>query len=150
MMNSILRGMFLAVMAVASLGAGAADAADAAGISERDAQAIRAVIAAQLDAMAADDAPLAFSYASPSVRNQFGDAPSFMTMVREGYPMLIGATETVFLRPESTDTGVLQVVHLLDQDGRSWLATYHLVRVPDKSWRINGCMVRPDEVNTLI
>ena len=149
MMTSVLRGMLLAVMAFASLEAGAADGGGAPVVSERDAQAIRAVIAAQLDAMAADDASLAFSYASPSVRMQFGDAPSFMTMVREGYPMLIGATETVFLRPESAGPGVIQMVHLLDQDGRSWLATYHLVRVPDKSWRINGCVVRPDEANSL-
>jgi hypothetical protein len=146
-MKSAVRWMLCVVMALASVGTGADEPAD---VSKGDARAIRAVIEAQLIAIGADDAVRAFSYASPSIRMQFGDAPTFMTMVREGYPMLIRPTATVFLRPDPIEQGVMQQVHLRDQDGRSWLATYHLQRQPDKTWLINGCVVEPDEDDSLI
>ncbi|HEY4037776.1 MAG TPA: DUF4864 domain-containing protein, partial [Burkholderiaceae bacterium] len=85
-MKSIARWMLLTAMALTSL---VSDAAGPSGLSAGDARAIRAVIEAQLDAMAADDEARAFSFASPSIRMQFDDASSFMTMVRQGYPMLI-------------------------------------------------------------
>jgi len=125
-------------------------AAGPVGISVGDARAIRATIEAQLDAMAAGDEARAFSYASPSIRMQFDDASSFMTMVREGYPMLIRPRETLFSRPQAVEEGVLQVVHLRDEDGGAWRATYHVQRQPDKSWRINGCIVQPDDDDSLI
>ncbi len=146
-MKSVVGWILLAVMTLTSPGSSAAGSAD---VSNADARAIRAVIEAQLKAIAADDAVLAFSYASPSIRMQFGDAPTFMTMVHEGYPMLIRPTATVFLRPDPVEQGVMQTVHLRDQDGRSWLATYHVQRQADKNWRINGCFVKPDEGDSLI
>ena len=146
-MKSAIRWMLCVAVALASVGSHADESAD---VSTGDARAIRAVIEAQLKAIGADDAVLAFSYASPSIRMQFGDAPTFMTMVREGYPMLIRPTATVFLRPDPAEQGVMQQVHLRDRDGRSWLATYHVQRQPDKNWLINGCVVEPDEGDSLI
>ena len=46
---------------------------------------IKAIIEAQLDAFQRDDAAAAFSYASPSIQAKFGDAETFMAMVKEGY-----------------------------------------------------------------
>jgi hypothetical protein len=139
-MRDFLRGLMLAALALGGLAAAAAGPAP---LSGRDAQAIRAVVEAQLDAMAAGDDARAFSYASPSVRMQFHDAPSFMSMVQQGYPMLIRPAATLFLRPESFEHGVLQAVHLRDQDGTAWQAVYQLQKQPDRSWRINGCVVQP-------
>jgi hypothetical protein len=68
-------------------------------------------------------------------------------MVRQGYPMLIRPTETLFSQPRSVEEDVVEVVRLRDQDGRAWLATYHVQRQPDKSWRINGCVVEPDDTD---
>jgi hypothetical protein len=147
-MKSLTRRTLLA-LALASLRVKAAGAAGTAPLSGGDARAIRAVIEAQLKAMAAGDAVRAFSYASPSVRMQFGDAPNFMSMVRQGYPMLIRPSATLFLRPESFEKAVLQVVHLRDRDGRSWQATYQLQKQPDQSWRINGCVVQPEEADSM-
>jgi hypothetical protein len=141
-MRSIVRWMVLTAMTLTSL---ASDAAGPTGLSAGDARAIRAVIEAQLDAMAADDEARAFSYASPSIRMQFDDASSFMTMVRQGYPMLIRPTEMLFSQPRTVEESVLQVVRLRDREGRLWLATYDLQRQPDRSWRINGCLVEPDQ-----
>ena len=141
-MKRVLRTLLLTFMGLQASASGAAQ------IGPDDAGAIRAVIEAQLKAMAEDDAALAFSYASPSIRMQFGDAPSFMTMVREGYPMLIQASETFFAGPRAADDGAMQAVHLRDQDGRAWVATYYMQQQSDKSWRINGCMVEPDADNS--
>jgi hypothetical protein len=137
-MRALAQGLLMTVMTFASL---AGDAVGTAGVSSDDARAVRSVVEAQLKALAADDAALAFSYASPSIRMQFGNASNFITMVRQGYPMLIRPAATEFFRPEAVEDGVMQLVHLRDQDGRSWLATYQMQRQPDRSWRINGCVV---------
>jgi hypothetical protein len=143
-MKSIARWMLLTAMALTSL---VSHAAGPSGLSAGDARAIRAVIEAQLDAMAADDEARAFSFASPSIRMQFDDASSFMTMVRQGYPMLIRPTETLFSQPRTVEEDAMQVVRLRDRDGRPWLATYDLQRQPDRTWRINGCLVEPDHTD---
>ena len=118
--------------------------ASAADLSDPDARAVRAVVQAQLKAFAEGDAVRAFSYASPQIRSQFGDAAAFITMVQQGYPMVIRPAATVFSAPEAVDGNVLQVVQLRDADGRRWLATYQVQRGPDQRWRINGCAVVPD------
>jgi hypothetical protein len=146
-MKSAARWLLVAVITLAS---SASSAAATDRVSSGDARAIRAVIEAQLKAMAADDAVRAFSYASPSIRMQFRDAPTFMKMVRHLYPMLVRATATVFFRPDPVEQGAMQQVHLRDPDGRSWRATYHLQRQPDKNWLINGCVVGPDQSDSLI
>lgn len=141
MFKSILRpgGWLLLIWAL--LAAGPAQAAD---LSERDAKAVRAVVEAQLQALAADDAVRAFSFASPAIRSQFGDAATFITMVRQGYPVLIRPAATAFFQPEAVEGAVIQVVQLRDATGRHWLATYQLQRQADQRWRINGCAVAPD------
>lgn len=113
-------------------------------VSTPDARAVREVVEAQLQALAADDAVRAFSYASPMIRSQFGDAASFMAMVKSGYPMVLRPAATAFFQPEVADGAVMQAVQLRGRDGRAWLATYELQRQPDGRWRINGCSVQPD------
>src|SRR6266853_884585 len=110
--RSLARWTLLTVMVFTSLAGGAAGTA---GVSSRDARAVRTVIEAQLEALAADDAVLAFSYASPSIRMQFGDASNFMQMVLQGYRMVIRPQEIAFLRPEAIGGTVIQVVYLRDQ-----------------------------------
>ena len=119
-------------------------AANAQPVTAPDARAVREVVEAQLKALAADDAVRAFSYASPTIRTQFGDAASFMAMVKSGYPMVLRPAATAFFQPEAADGAVLQVVQLRDRDGRAWLATYAVQRQPDGRWRISGCTVQPD------
>ena len=113
-----------------------------------EASEIRGVIEGQLKAFAAGDGVLAFSYASPSIRTQFGNAGNFMTMVRREYPMLIGPSETLFAPPRVVDDGVIQSVHLRDHDGHAWRARYHVLRQADASWRVNGCVVDEDRDDT--
>ena len=113
-------------------------------VSAADARAVREVVEAQLKALAVDDAVRAFSYASPTIRSQFGDAANFMAMVQAGYPMVLRPAATAFFQPEAIDGAVLQVLQLRDRAGKAWLATYALQRQPDGRWRINGCAVQAD------
>jgi hypothetical protein len=135
---------------VVLLGLLAPVAAGAAVLPEPDASAVRMVIKAQLDAFAADDAERAFSFASPGIRAQFGDATIFMAMVRDGYPMVVRPAAVSFYVPQapaqtaSTPGMARQDVQFRDREGRLWMATYWLERQADVGWRISGCTVVAD------
>lgn len=119
--------------------------AGAAVLAEDDVRAVRSVIQAQLDAFAADDAERAISYASATIRTQFGDAATFMAIVRAGYPMVVRPATVSFFLAREADGAVWQVVQLRDRAGRLWKATYQLERQADAGWRINGCAVVADD-----
>jgi len=117
-------------------------------VSASDARAVRAVVEAQLKALAAEESVQAFSYASPAIKSQFHDAATFAEMVRRSYPMLIRPASISFMRPEASEratTTITQAVQFRDREGNFWRAVYELELQPDKSWRINGCAVAPDD-----
>jgi hypothetical protein len=114
-------------------------------VSAEESHAVRAVVEAQLKALASEDSTKAFAYASPSIQNQFQDASTFMNMVRGSYPMLIRPVSMSFLRPEAGDGVITQAVEFRDREGNFWRATYELERQADKTWRINGCAIEPDD-----
>jgi hypothetical protein len=135
---------------VAMLGLLSPAVAGAPVLAAADARAVRQVVEAQLDAFAADDAERAFSYASASIRAQFGDAASFIAMVRGGYPMVVRPAAVSFFQAQADDGAkgakatVRQTVQLRDREGRLWLATYLLERQAGVGWRISGCVVAAD------
>jgi hypothetical protein len=110
-----------------------------------EARGVRAVIQAQLDAFAIDDAEQAFSFASAEIRHQFGSAPAFMAMVRDSYPALVRPASVAFLKPERSGERVLQALQLTDAHGKAWLALYQMQRLDDGAWRIAGCVLRPND-----
>ena len=140
---------------VVVLGLLAPVAAGAAALAEPDARAVRRVVEAQLDAFAADDAERAFSYASSSIRAQFGNATSFMAMVRGAYPMVVRPAAVSFFQAqaengaEQAEMTVRQTVQLRDHGGRLWMAAYLLERQAGAGWRINGCVVVADSAKSL-
>jgi hypothetical protein len=115
--------------------------AQAAEVTQADAKAARGVIQAQLAALAADDAKLAFSYASPALRRYFGTPEHFIEMVRTSYPVVYRPASVAFLKPQWVDGELLQGVHLSDENGVLWLALYRLQRQKDKHWRISSCQL---------
>ncbi len=125
-------------------------AAGAATLAEPDASAVRKVVEAQLDAFAAGDAERAFSYAATGIRAQFGDAGTFMAMVRGGYPMVVRPAAVSYFLPQAEPGAApdpataRQNVQLRDREGRLWMATYVLERQAGAGWRISGCMVVAD------
>ena len=67
-------------------------------VSAHLAQQARAVVQAQLDAFAADDAARAFSYATPAIRKAFGEPGRFIEMVKINYPVVYRPTSVTFLK----------------------------------------------------
>lgn len=105
----------------------------AAQVSPSDEAAIRETIQAQVDAFRRDDGEAAFGFASPNIRSLFGTSDIFMDMVRQGYRPVY--------RPQ-----VFEFREIVTPDGRPVTAYYPMSRLPDGSWRIEGCYLQaPDE-----
>lgn len=103
--------------------------------------AIRAVIQAQLDAFQADDGITAFSYASPTIQSMFGDAPTFMRMVRTGYPQVYRPQQVEFMEIIDVDGRPTQLVFVIGPDGDAVIANYFMEKQPDGTWKIDGCVL---------
>jgi len=108
-------------------------------LSDADAAAIRTVVQAQLDAIARDDGPKAFSYASPGIRTQFGIPEVFMAMVREGYAVMLHPASVAFLAPGIEAGQTIQQVRMTDDGGGVWLARYVMEKQKGGAWRVGGC-----------
>jgi hypothetical protein len=106
-------------------------------------QAIRDVIARQLEAMNRDDQAAAFAIASPAIQQLFADAPTFMGMVASGYPQVHRSRGHRFLKLEVIDDRLVQRV-LIESDAGAVVARYEMVEI-DGVWRINGCTIEAAE-----
>jgi len=114
-------------------------------LTKADWAAIRKVISQQLVALRGGDAERAFSYASPSIRAQFGDGRTFMTMVRTEYSALLEARYTEFLEGAVIDGVIVQPLRLIARDNRVLVALYTMEK-QSSGWRINGCQLAPSTV----
>ena len=115
------------------------------GLAAPDQQAIRQVIEAQLDAFQHDDGTKAFGFASPSIQHQFGDAATFMQMVKSGYTAVYRPRSVDFDRLVDTQLGPDQILKLIGPDGHGYIAHYIMQKQPDGSWMINGCYLTREE-----
>jgi hypothetical protein len=139
------QAMAFSLLAFVGMILGLAVPAAAQDLSAADRSAIREVIRSQVDAFRHDDGDAAFGYASPAIRGLFGTSEIFMDMVRQGYqpvyrPQVFDFREIVTLHGEVT-----QKVHVVGPDGRPVTAYYPMVRLPDGTWRINGCFLQASE-----
>ena len=115
-------------------------------VSAADKAAIRDVIQSQVEAFRRDDGDAAFGYASPMIQGMFGEANVFMDMVRQGYRPVYRPQVFDFREIVEMHGGIAQKVHVVGPDGRPVTAVYPMTRLPDGSWRINGCyLLAPDE-----
>jgi Domain of unknown function (DUF4864) len=135
----MIRWLPILVLAIASAMSVWQPAAADEVVSQADASGVRAVVQAQLDAFAADDAASAFSYASPDLRLAFGTPDRFMAMVRRSYAVVLRPAAVAYAAPEASGSEILQRVHFTDASGVLWLAIYRLQRQDDNNWRIAGC-----------
>ena len=110
-------------------------------LSDGDRSSIRDVIESQLAAFQRDDGAQAFSYASPTVRRQFGTPERFMHMVRTGYPPVYRPREVEFRDVVVAGDMPAQKVLLVGPDGVPVMAIYPMQRQADGSWKIDGCFL---------
>jgi hypothetical protein len=120
---------------------GASIVAQAADVSRQDTLAIHAVITEQLDAFTRDDAPRAFSLATPQIRAQFDTPAAFIAMVRAAYPVVYRRKTVQFENPVNVEGEIIQPVRMTDAEGRVWIALYPMQREANGGWRINGCQL---------
>lgn len=112
-------------------------------LSNADRTAIRQTIESQIAAFKANDADLAFSFATPMIQNHFGDASRFVAMVKRGYmpvyrPRQVEFTDLLEVRGRPT-----QRLVVVGPDNDVFSAYYMMERQTDGSWRISACILRP-------
>lgn len=133
-------GLFVAAVA--------APAQDKAPVAGADRTAIRQVIQRQMDAFQKDDGAAAFAFATPQLRERFGSADNFMSMVRGGYQPVYRPSQVSFGKLERTDDSVVQHVLVVAPDGAVHEALYFMERQKDGSWLIGGCLLMTTELKS--
>ncbi len=98
---------------------------------------IQEVINGQIDAFLMDDFAAAFSFASPSIRQFFGNSENFGAMVRQGFPMVWRPADVRFLKLRERGGRVLQDVMIRDGAGVFHVLEYQMVP-GENGWQING------------
>jgi chlorite dismutase len=117
--------------------------AGAQSVPPADAEAVRKVIEAQLDAFRRDDAEGAFSYAAPAIREMVGTPERFIQMVKTSYAVVYRPHRVTFREPVKVGKDLAQPVRMTDEEGRAWVVVYPMERQPDGKWLINGCQLAP-------
>nr|WP_321984428.1 DUF4864 domain-containing protein [uncultured Lichenicoccus sp.] len=123
-------------------GSALADPAGADPVAATDQLAIRGVITAQIQAFRRNDGPGAYSFAAPSIKAHFPDAPHFLAMVRTAYPAVFRPRSYSFgsLEPDPSQAGMLvQKVEFFGPDGDASQALYSMQHEPDGRWLVAGC-----------
>ena len=122
--------------------------ADAAESAPVDWPSIQQIIGDQLAALRRGDATRAFAYASTGIRDQFDDATTFLSMVRQRYGVLLTARYTEFLEGAVIDGHTLQPLRLVMNDDTVLVAIYEMQRDERGGWRIAGCFIAPSSVRS--
>ena len=108
-------------------------------VAADDVAAAQSVIRAQEDAFRRNDAPTAYFYAAPGIRELFPQADIFMFMVQHAYAPVSRHRSFEFGEAQTTGGQVAQRVHIVDDNGEAWEALYTLERQADGSLKITGC-----------
>jgi hypothetical protein len=99
--------------------------------------AFESIISKQIEAFRAGDNETAFSFAAPSLQLMFRTPDNFIAMVKRGYMAVYAPRRFSFPGTETDAQGrPVQLVEVVDGDGRVWTARYTFEQQPDGSWRI--------------
>ncbi|WP_108883041.1 DUF4864 domain-containing protein [Anderseniella sp. Alg231-50] len=100
---------------------------------------LKSIISNQIEAFRNNDGVTAFGFASLKLRSIFQSPERFMEMVRRQYAPVYRPENFSFGQTSLETAGrPVQVVDIVDQQGRSWRAVYTFEQHPDGSWRIAG------------
>ncbi|SNT01237.1 protein of unknown function [Noviherbaspirillum humi] len=110
-------------------------------LTDEDQVAIQAVVQTQLDALADDDAAIAFEQTTDQSKLQIGSPDNFMRMIKEQYNPVYQHQLALFSDPRVVHGMVLQVVRLTSRDSHVWLALFRMERDEGQAWKIDGCQL---------
>jgi len=98
---------------------------------------LKSIISRQIEAFRRNDGVTAFGFASPQLRTVFKSPERFMEMVRRQYAPVYRPEEFRFGPNFLEKAGrPVQIVDIVDQQGRAWRAVYTFEQHTDGSWRI--------------
>ena len=106
--------------------------------SELEKDKAKAVIEAQIQAMAIDDWPKAYSFASPDIRKRFGSPQRFKEMVLKGYKIVYRPRSISFQGVENFGVAPGFVFHMIGTDGQAARVVYLMIEDENEGWRIAG------------
>jgi len=148
LMHAMRMVLFAALLAVAVPSALAADARpEHAALPDSEWKAIQRVVSTQLAELRRGDGTRAFAHATAALRLRFGNAETFMDMVRNGYDALLSARRTEFLEGAVIDGVTVQPLRLILRDDTVLVALYTMQK-EDGAWRIAGCVIAPSTVRS--
>jgi len=133
-MVSLLRAALVMLCLVVPAAGAAAQEVDEPAVQEK----VRAVISAQVEAFRRDDNARAFSFASPSIQQQFRTPEVFAKMVQGSYAAVYRPRSFDFRRLLKIDGVYYQEVSFVGAEMQTLLCIYQMLEMPDGSWRING------------
>ena len=110
--------------------------------AEAQEEPIQAVIESQIAALQADDFALAFSFASPTIKQLFGTPENFGLMVKDGYPMVYRPSDVDMQELREIAGNLWQRVRVVDQAGKTWFLDYMMIETPE-GWQINAVQILP-------
>lgn len=100
---------------------------------------LKSIISSQIEAFRKNDGVTAFGFASLKLRSIFQSPERFMEMVRRQYAPVYRPENFSFGQTSLETAGrPVQVVDIVDQQGRAWRAVYTFEQHPDGTWRIAG------------
>jgi len=118
-------------------------------LPDADSREIRAIVEAQREALVAGKAEQAFGYASRGIREQFGDAQTFLSMVRRSYAALVEARDAALLDGAVIEGRVIQPMRLVLPDNTVLIALYTMEKARSGAWRIAGCILAPSTLKAV-
>lgn len=111
-------------------------------ISENDKATIRQIIEKQLQAFQANDAEMALSLMSPTIRRKF-EPIDFMVMIQKKYHAIIRPRSIMFRGFTLIDSFPGLISMIMDQDGDLIQVIFVVQHQQDYSWRIQGYELMP-------
>ena len=140
-----MRGLTLPMLALLTASAATPAFADSGPFDSADHNAVEQTIRGQIDAFRRDDAAGAFAFASPDTQQRFGDAQTFLDMVRRAYQPVYHPRDVDFSRLTNEDGAIVQRVELIGPDGAPYTALYTMEHEPDGTWKIIACLLVPSQ-----
>ena len=112
----------------------------AVGADTNNGQKIQGVISQQISSFQVDDFDKAFTFASPSIKNIFGNPNNFGKMVRRDFPMVWRTKGVDYLELSLVGDALVQRVMITDKIGEIFILNYIMVET-NKGWKIRGVII---------
>lgn len=108
-------------------------------VSAADRMAIEDVVAAQVAAIARDDAPAAYALASTGLKALFDGPDRFMAVVRADYGAVHRARQVTYLGVAAMEGKPVQQVLVISPSGEPMLAMFVMKQEAAGVWRVEAC-----------